>query len=89
MKNLSKKQRIIQQQANIIKEEEKESSTDAASAKDKEILAAAENLEQKEGAYAEMDKRLDYNEALSTQAANELSEKQKKIQEQEKPIKEK
>ena len=35
MKKLSEKQRIIQEQANLIKEEEKESSTDAPSAKDK------------------------------------------------------
>ena len=41
MKNLSEKQRIIQEQANLIKEKEKESSTDAPSAKDKAILAAA------------------------------------------------
>ena len=59
MKKLNEKQRIIQEQANIIKEEEKEISTDAPSAKDKAILAAAEKLEQIERAYAEMDKRLD------------------------------
>ena len=50
---------------------------------------AAENLEQKERAYAEMAKRLDDTEALSTQAANDLSEKEKIIQEQEKLIEEK
>ena len=37
-------------------------------------------------AYAEMAKRLDNTEALSTQAANDLSEKKKIIQEQEKLI---
>ena len=36
-----------------------------------------------------MDKRLDDTEALSTQAANELSEKEKKIQDQAKLIEEK
>ena len=58
MKNLSEKQRIIQEQAKLIKEKEKESRTDATSAKDKAILAAAEKLEQKERAYAEMAKYL-------------------------------
>ena len=45
---------------------------------------AAEKLDQKERAYAEMAKRLDDTEALSTQAANDLSEKEKIIQEQKK-----
>ena len=84
MKNLSEKQRIIQDQANLIKEKEKESSTDAPSANDKAILAAAEKLEQKERNYAEMAKKLDDTESLSTQAANDLSEKEKIIQEQKK-----
>ena len=43
---------------------------------------AAEKLEQKERAYAEMAKRLDDTEAISTQAVNNLSEKEKIIQEQ-------
>ena len=60
MKNLSEKQRIIQEQENLIKEKEKESSTDAPSAKDKAILVAAEKLDQKERAYAEMAKRLSW-----------------------------
>ena len=54
MKKLSEKQRIIQEQAKLTKENEKEISTDAPSAKDKAILAAAEKLEQKERAYADM-----------------------------------
>ena len=58
MKNLSEKQRIIPEQAKLIKEKEKEGITDATSAKDKAILAAAENLEQKERDYAEMAKGL-------------------------------
>ena len=61
------------------KENEKESSNDAPSAKDKAILAATEKLEQKERAYAEMAKRLDDAEALSTQATNDLSEEDKII----------
>ena len=50
---------------------------------------AEEKLEQKERAYAEMAKRLDDTEALSTQAANDLSEKEKIIQDQSKLIEEK
>ena len=75
MKNLSEKQRIIQEQSKLTNENEKDISTDAPSAKYKAILAAAEKLDQKERAYAEMDKRLDDTEALSTQAANDLGEK--------------
>ena len=86
MKNLSEKQRIIQYQSKFLKGKEKESSTDAPSDKDKAILAAAEKLEQKERAYVEMAKRLDDTEALSNQSANDLSEKEKKIQEQAKLI---
>ena len=41
MKNLSEKQIIIQGQEKLIKEKEKDISTDAPSAKDKAILAAA------------------------------------------------
>ena len=74
MKNLSERQRIIQEQAKLIKEKEKESSTYAPSAKDKAILAASEKLEYKERAYAEMANSLDDTEALSTQAANDFSE---------------
>ena len=88
MKKLSEKQRIIQEQAKLIKEKEKESITDVTSVKDKAILAAAEKHEQKERAHAEMAKRLDDTEALSTQAANDLSEKEETIQEQEKLIQE-
>ena len=39
VKVLSEKQKIIQEQGNLIKEKEKESSTDGPSAKDKEILS--------------------------------------------------
>ena len=89
MKKISYKQRIIQEQGKLIKEKEKDSSTDAPSAKAKTIPMAAEKLEQKERAYAEMAKRLDDTEALSTQAANYPSEKGKIIQEQAKLIEEK
>ena len=47
MKKLSEKQRIIQEQSKLIKEKEKEIITDVPSDKDKAILAAAENIEQK------------------------------------------
>ena len=50
---------------------------------------AVENIEQKERAYAEMAKRLDDTEAISTQAVNDLSRKEKIIQEQAKLIEEK
>ena len=40
-------------------------------------------------AYADMAKRLDDTEELSTQAANDLSEKKKIVQDQEKLIEEK
>ena len=49
---------------------------------------AVEKMEQKERAYTEMAKRLDDTEALSTQSTNDLSEQEKKIQEQEKLIEE-
>ena len=77
MKKLSEKQIIIQEQANLIKEKEKEISTGEPSAKDKSILAAAEKLKQKERAYAEMSKRLDDTEALSTQATMNSVKKRK------------
>ena len=75
LKKLSERQIIIQDKANLIKEKEKESRTDTSSAKYKAILTSAKKLEQKERAYAEMDKRIDDTEALSTKSANELSEK--------------
>ena len=57
--------------------------------KDKEILAAEENLKWKKRAFSDLSKRLKDNEALSTRAMKKLSEKQKIIQEQAKIIKRK
>ena len=74
MKKLSKKQKIIQEQAQLIKENKKESSAEGGNAKDKE----------KEWAHAEMTQRLEEYEALSTKDMNELSDKEKIIQESEK-----
>ena len=88
-KKLSEKQKILQEQVNLIKEKENESSTDGPSAKDKEILAAQENLKKKEQSHGVMAKRLEIAEALSTRTMNELSEKEKMIQEQPKLIEEK
>ena len=62
------------------------SSTDGPSAKDKEILSAQENLKKKERAHDGMVKTLEIAEALSTRTVNELSEKEKMIQEQPKMI---
>ena len=65
MKNLSEKKKIVQEQANLIKEKEK----------------ADEMFEEKDWYHAEMSKRLEESEATSTRAAKKLSEKQKIIQE--------
>ena len=48
--------------------------------KDKEILAAEENLKWKKRAHSDLAKRLKDNEALSTRSMKKLSEKQKIIQ---------
>ena len=66
MNKLIEKEKIIQEQANLIKETEK----------------AAEMFEEKERYHAEMAKRIEESEATSTRAAKNLSEKQKIIQEQ-------
>ena len=55
-------------------------------AKDKEIMAAAENLEEEVLAHAEIAKRLDESGVLSTRAMKKFSEKQKLIQEQSRVI---
>ena len=43
---LREKQKMIQEQAKLIEEKEKEGSSDALRAKDKEIMVAAEKLEE-------------------------------------------
>ena len=53
---MSEKQKIIQEQGNLIKEKEKESSTDGPSAKDKEILASQEKLKKNSGPMTEWPK---------------------------------
>ena len=45
--DLSEKEKMIQEQVKLIEEKEKEGSSDALRAKDKEIMAAAENLRRK------------------------------------------
>ena len=52
-------------------------------------MAAQENLKKKERAHDVMAKRLEMAEALSTRTVNELSEKEKMIQEQAKLMEEK
>ena len=64
MKKLSEKQKIIQEQAQLIKEKEKESSAEVRNAKDKE----------NERAHVEMTQRLEEYETLSTKAMNEILE---------------
>ena len=64
---MSEKQKIIQEQGNLIKEKEKES---------KVILEAVENLKEKQRAHAEIAKKLEEAEATM----NKLSEKEKIIQ---------
>ena len=66
MNKLSEKEKIIQDQPNLIKEKEK----------------ASETFEEKERSHADMAKRLEESESTSTRAAKNLSEKQKIIQEQ-------
>ena len=56
---LSEKEKMIQEQVKLIEEKEKEGSSDALRAKDEDIMAAAEKLEEKVLAHAEIAKRLD------------------------------
>ena len=66
MNKPSDKEKIIQEQANLMKEKEK----------------AAGIFEEKERSHSEIAKRLEESEATSTISAKRLSEKQKIIQEQ-------
>ena len=56
---LSAKEKMIQEQANLIEEKEKEGSSDALRAKDKEIMLDAENIEEEVLAHTEIAKRLE------------------------------
>ena len=87
MNELSEKWKIIQEQAKQIEEKEQEGSVDALVSKDKGIIAAAEKLQGKERIHAEISKRLEDTEALSTRAMKKLREKQRRIQEQAQLIK--
>ena len=77
---LSEKEKMIQEQAKLIEEKEKEGSSDALRVKDKEIMAAAEDIEEEVLARAEIAKILEESRVLSTRAIKKLSEKQKIIQ---------
>ena len=79
---MSEKEKIIQQQAKLLEEKEKEGSSDALRAKDKEVMAAAEKLEEEVLAHAEIAIRLEESGVLSTGAMKKISEKHKLIQEQ-------
>ena len=79
---LSEKEKMIQEQEKLIEEKENEGSSDALRAKNKEIMDAAEQLEEEVLAHAEVSKRLEEFGVLSTRAIKYLSEKQKLIQEQ-------
>ena len=55
---LSEKEKMIQEQAKLIEEKEKGGSSDTLRSKDKEIMAAAEKLEEEVLAHAEIAKKL-------------------------------
>ena len=86
---LSEKERMIQEQSKLIEEKEKEGSSDVLRAKDKEIMAASEKLEDEVLAHAEIVIRLEEYGVLSTRTMKKLSEKHKLIQEQSRVIVEK
>ena len=66
MNELSDKEKRIKEQAKQIEEKEQDGSSDAMISKDEELIAAAETLQEKERIHAEMSKRLEDNEALSS-----------------------
>ena len=68
MNELSEKDKIIQEKANQIEERGQEGSSDALISKYKEILASAEKLQEKDRIHAEMSKRLEDTDSLSTRA---------------------
>ena len=77
MNDLSEKEKIIQEQEKQIEEKDQEGSSDALLSKDEEIIAAAEKLQEKERIHAEISKRLEDTEALSTRSMKKLSKKQR------------
>ena len=87
MNELSEKEKIIQEQAKQVEEKEQEGSIDALISKDKEIIATAEKLQKKERIHAEMSKKLEDTDALSTRAMENFSKKQRLIQDQAQLIK--
>ena len=87
MNELSEKEKIIQNQEKQIEEKYQKGSSDALISKDKEIIAAVEKLQEKERIHAEMSKRLEDTEALSTRAVKKFSKKQRLIKEQAQLIK--
>ena len=70
---LSEKEKIIQEQVTLIEEKEREGSSDALRAKDKEIMAAAEKLEEELLPHAEIVIRLEESGVLSTRAMKKIS----------------
>ena len=72
---LSEKEKMIKEQVKLTEEKEKEGSSDALCAKDKEIMAAAEKLEEELLAHAEIAIRLEESGMLPTRAMKKLSEK--------------
>ena len=60
MNELSEKGKIFQEQEKQIERKDQEGSSDALISKDKEIIAAAEKLQEKERIHAEMSKRIEY-----------------------------
>ena len=85
----TKAKKIIEEQSKQIEEKEQEGRSDALISKEKEIIAAAEKLQEKERIHVDMSKILEDTEALSTITVKNLSEKRRLIQEQAKLIKEK
>ena len=64
MNELIEREKIIQEQAKHKEEKEQEGSSDELVSKDKEIIAAAEKLQEKDWIHAEMSQRLEDTKAL-------------------------
>ena len=64
---MSEKEKMIQEQVKLIEEKEKEGSSDALRAKDKEIMVAAEKLEEEVLAHAEIAKKREQEYELDQQ----------------------